>query len=258
MPKDKIFQVRRDGPKPFEFNQEVASVFDDMVERSIPFYNQIHQLILDICAKSQTPKNRPIKILDLGCSTGTTLFLIGKFFESQQIDYQLVGVDASASMLEKAKLKLSENPMINQKTTFECADLNNYDFPDSDIVIMNYTLQFIKMNSRKQILNKIYQAIPSQGRFILSEKIHTDDPLFEELFVDLYYDFKRKNGYSELEISQKREALENVLIPMTPKQLLKTLSESGFINAEMLFRWYNFACFLGVKDATGLSQSTGN
>lgn len=255
MQKDEIFLTGTHKLGSFEFNQEVAQVFDDMVERSIPFYNEIHRMLLDIFSRLPllNSKNK-ITLTDLGCSTGSSIKLLVAYLEAIGKDYEIIGIDSSRPMIEQAQKKFS--PEQNQKIQFICDSIQNVSLPKSDFIVMNYTLQFIKMSDRKHMMKNINQALNPGGYFVLSEKIHTDDPIFEEMFVDLYYDFKRRNGYSELEISQKREALENVLIPMTPRQLLELMQSSGFENAEMLFRWYNFASFIGVKcgNHAGLSQ----
>jgi tRNA (cmo5U34)-methyltransferase len=113
---------------------------------------------------------------------------------------------------------------------------------------MNYTLQFIDPALRFDLMKKIYDSLRPGGLFIFSEKIASSQSRVQETITDLYYDFKRRNGYSELEISQKREALENVLIPYTASEQLELMRKAGFNQSEMIFRWYNFACFIGMKD----------
>ncbi len=115
------------------------------------------------------------------------------------------------------------------------------------MVIMNYTLQFIPRDRRLGLVKKIYDSLNTGGVFIFSEKIVSSNTSVNDLLTDLYYDFKRRNGYSELEISQKREALENVLIPLTAEEQMELLQKAGFVKCEVLFRWYNFACFIGIK-----------
>jgi tRNA (cmo5U34)-methyltransferase len=126
-------------------------------------------------------------------------------------------------------------------------DMGQYSFENAEIVILNYTLQFLKKERRLELLSKIYEALPKGGVIIISEKITVEDQDFEELITDLYYDFKRRNGYSELEISQKREALENVLEPISPDKQLQMIQQAGFEKTDMLFRWYNFASYVGFK-----------
>jgi tRNA (cmo5U34)-methyltransferase len=131
--------------------------------------------------------------------------------------------------------------------TFLNEDMTEVDFSNAEIVILNYTLQFLKVEKRGELLEKIYRSLPKGGCLLLSEKIKSPSSLMENCITDLYYDFKRRNGYSELEIAQKREALENVLCPLSPKEQVSLLEKIGFSECEMLFRWYNFASYLAVK-----------
>ena len=112
---------------------------------------------------------------------------------------------------------------------------------------MNYTLQFLDPKKRLQVLKTIYDGLRKDGVFMLSEKIRVDEGHVQDLLTELYYDFKRRNGYSELEIAQKREALENVLRPITPEKQLAALRDAGFKKVDMIFRWYNFASYIGIR-----------
>ena len=240
MSQDQVFKNKMDKVHPFEFNQGVADVFDDMVKRSVPFYEEIHRLTLDIIERRYSGKGF---IFDLGCSTGTTFELISKQFPDRE--FKFIGVDNSKAMLNKANEKLSPLGLKNLELRNEGMQETN--FNNAEIVILNYTLQFLPVEKRLNLLEKIYNSLPTGGVLILSEKIKSPRSEVQELITDLYYDFKRRNGYSELEISQKREALENVLIPLTPKEQVKMLKEAGFEKTEMLFRWYNFASYIGIK-----------
>jgi tRNA (cmo5U34)-methyltransferase len=237
---DQYFKNLMSHVPPFEFNQKVADVFDDMVQRSVPFYQEVHRLIIDLLSHQTKPNQL---IMDLGCSTGTTICLIEKSLPEKKFSY--IGIDNSAPMIEKAQAKLDLYQIQNAELLVQ--DINLVDFKQVDHVIMNYTLQFIPLEKRNELVKKIFQQLPAGGMFILSEKIKTEDDSFHSLVNELYYDFKRRNGYSELEISQKREALENVLIPLKSSELIKLLNNSGFKQVEMIFRWYNFASFVGIK-----------
>mgnify|MGYP001463405630 CR=1 FL=1 len=148
-------------------------------------------------------------------------------------------------MVRKAKDKLDGQP--GNIRIIE-SDLTDFNFDhDADLIVMNYTLQFISPEKRQDLLQKIYDALKPGATFVLSEKINTEKTEFFGLITDLYYDFKKRNGYSELEISRKREALENVMRPITPAAQLSALNEAGFKKSEMIFRWYNFASYLCVK-----------
>ena len=241
---DKIFNNKIIGVKDFEFNQRVADVFDDMVSRSVPFYDEIHRILLDLSNYIFDHTNEPT-IYDLGCSTGTTLKILSSKLGEMGQSPNLIGVDNSAPMIEKAKEKL-DGALGNVKVLHQ--DLMETEFnQQADLIIMNYTLQFVDPNKRDILLKKIFNALKPGGFFILSEKINTQKDCYQSLVTDLYYDFKKRNGYSELEISQKREALENVMKPTTPAQQISALENAGFKNSEMIFRWYNFASYLCQK-----------
>lgn len=244
MNRDEIFNGHIEKIEDFKFNEEVAHVFDDMVSRSIPNYHEVHKIILDLLRRAY----KRGKIYDLGCSTGTTLYLAASQFRERGLTApEMEGIDNSTAMLEKARLKLKSHGLLNN-VTFSQKDLTKIDFDDSGMVIMNYTLQFLPMHERLQLLSKIYDSLLPGGLFVLAEKINCDESSIDHLVTDLYYDFKRRNGYSEMEIANKREALENVLKPLRPNEQITMLKQAGFNQCEMIFRWYNFCLYLGVKD----------
>lgn len=240
MDRDQIFNTIKDTISPFKFNQEVADVFDDMLVRSIPFYKEIHKLIIDMVDKYYLGEG---KIYDFGCSTGTTIDLINRHLAGKTASY--VGVDLSAPMIEKAQQKLNDVSNVE----LICGDMTQVEVSDAQVVILNYTLQFLAEEKRKEFLEKIYRGLRPGGLIILSEKIKSPHAPVQDLITELYYDFKKANGYSELEISQKREALENVLVPLTATGQIELLQSAGFAHSEMIFRWYTFASFIGIKHA---------
>lgn len=242
MKEDKYFDTKLKNIEKFQFNRDVAEVFDDMVSRSVPFYNEIHSLLLDMIDRVY----RGGRIYDLGCSTGTTMALIHQHFKrANRPRGPLIGVDNSQAMLDVCQEKLSSLQVEDYE--LRCEGVQKTYFEDAGLVIMNYTLQFMGPDIRPQILSAIYQSLRPGSAFILSEKINLEDPKLHQLTTDLYYDFKRRKGYSELEISQKREALEKVLRPLTPEQQLTQLRDAGFQHVDTLFRWYNFTCYVGIK-----------
>lgn len=239
---DQLFQS--EVMSSFKFDGAVAAVFDDMVSRSVPIYAEIHQVILDLVSKRKW--NAEDKIVDIGCSTGTTLFMLEHFFKREDVqEPKLIGLDPSADMLERARAKAAQ--YTDSHVTFLHAGAGDLTESEIDVAIMNYTLQFIPLEERVDILKRIYQGLKPGGLFILAEKIMSPISEIQTVITDLYYDFKRRNGYNELEISRKREALENVLVPLSQDQQMEMLRASGFIKSEMIFRWYNFACYVGVK-----------
>ncbi len=240
MKKDQIFKAPLKSIGIFSFNEDVAEVFDDMVSRSVPFYNEVNGIILDIVDKCYQKKST---IYDLGCSTGTTMEMLFKHLKEDC--GVLYGCDNSQQMLDKCKQKLKSKRVTNFKLL--CSEIESLEMKKCGLVIMNYTLQFIPIKKRMAVLKKIYSSLNKKGVFIYSEKIVSKSKVIDKLKTDLYYDFKRRNGYNELEISQKREALEKVLVPITVEKHLAMLKRAGFVNVELLFKWYNFACFIGIK-----------
>lgn len=240
---DKVFAKEIEKISDFKFNQDVASVFDDMVSRSIPNYHEIHKIIIDLVRRAY----RGGTIYDFGCSTGTTMLLIADYLRKNEKELpKFIGIDTSKPMLEKAAQKLKSHKLLDHVELIEDS-ITDIKVENAGMAIMNYTLQFLPLDQRLEVLKNINNGLNDGGYFVLAEKIICQDEEIDELLVDLYYDFKRRNGYSEMEISQKREALENVLIPLTPKQQLEMLNEAGFKKSEMIFRWYNFACYLCMK-----------
>lgn len=241
MKKDQYFATEQKTIKPFEFNAAVAEVFDDMVSRSVPFYEESHRVCADMALRFYQGLG---PIIDLGCSTGTTISFLEKVLGEAGLDASFVGVDSSAPMLEIAQKKCS----FVRDLTLRQENMCDTDFTGCEIVILNYTLQFLSLDKRLDLLKKIFSGLRPGGIVIISEKIRAPHAVTQELITDLYYDFKKRNGYSALEISQKREALENVLVPLTTSEQLDMLEQAGFSHNDMLFKWYNFASYLARKE----------
>lgn len=239
---DKVFSKKKEIIETFEFNAEVTQVFDDMITRSVPFYNEIHKIIVDIYKKIDLKDE---VIYDLGCSTGSTIKLLHQALPSTERSPLFIGVDNSPSMIEECHKKLSNEESLKYRLLE--GKIQDIELKSSKLVIMNYTLQFIPKELRLPILKKIYNSLQKGGIFIMSEKIKPECFNVHTLYTDLYYDFKRRNGYSNLEIMQKREALENFLIPNTIKEQKALLKDAGFESFETIFQWYNFSSFIGIK-----------
>lgn len=234
--KDEIF--KQPILKQFEFDENVASVFDDMISRSVPFYDVSSNLITQILVKYLDSQ---AFIIDLGCSTGALLF---KLFEKNP-KFRLCGVDNSKAMQEIAKNKAKA---YGSKVEFIEADALTFEFNSVNAVILNYTLQFIRPLKRVKFIKKIYDGLEEGGIFILSEKLLYEDKKLSKNMIEIYEEYKEKNGYSKYEIAQKRQALENVLIPFSEDENKKLLKDTGFKVIETIFKWGNFASFMAIKN----------
>ncbi|SFH48138.1 carboxy-S-adenosyl-L-methionine synthase CmoA [Pedobacter insulae] len=239
---DKVFSEEIKKPSDFKFGATVANAFDDMVERSVPFYNEIQRMIIELAAEHAIANTN---VIDLGCSTGTTMIGLNPYV-SENIKF--IGLDDSGEMLKKCRLKLQEE---NFKRDYELVlgDLHQeVKIENASVVILCLTLQFVRPIYREKLLKNIFDGLVSGGVLIISEKVLAEDSLFNRNFIKYYYDYKRRNQYSEMEISQKREALENVLIPYKLSENITMLREAGFSHTETFFKWYNFSGFIAIKN----------
>lgn len=226
----------------FSFDENVARVFDDMISRSIPLYADVQRSIPVLASLLD---HDPIRVFDLGCSTGTSLIHLARTIQSRNLE--LIGVDNSQAMLDKCDEKLQSLKLTDRIQT-HLSDITTFDFQDASIVLMNYTLQFVPKESRLSILKKLFQSIRPGGFLLVSEKVIHEQPAMDDALVDLYFEFKRRQGYSDLEISRKRDALENVLVPMTIDQNMQMFSDVGFTRVELLLKWFNFATIVCYRD----------
>jgi tRNA (cmo5U34)-methyltransferase len=233
---DKVFT--KPITKQFEFDAEVAAVFDDMLQRSVPFYRE-SQKITEFFALKQL-ENGGI-LYDLGCSTASLLLNIHRGLKSEA---SLIGLDNSQAMLEQARKKCEAYGV---DIEVHNADILEYDYKQAEVFVSNYTLQFIRPLVREELVKKIADSLHKEGVFIFSEKVISHHSKLNKDLIECYYDFKKEQGYSEYEIMQKREALENVLVPYSEDENIKMALNCGFSHCEVVFRWANFATFIAVK-----------
>ena len=240
---DNVFRVEK-TPADFKFGANVVSVFDDMVTRSVPFYLEIQRMMTEIAIDFAVPGSN---VYDLGCSTGTTLINLDRLLST---DINFIGIDDSKEMLEKCKSNF-DNAGLKRTYNLQYADLNKgVKLENPSVVIMCLTLQFIRPLYREKLIEDIYSQMNENGCLILIEKVLGEDSLFNRQFIKYYYDYKRRNQYNEMEISQKREALENVLIPYKLMENRELLLNKGFRYVETFFKWYNFCGMVAVKNTT--------
>ena len=244
MKRDQVFLASSARGSDFVFNNEVAQVFDDMIVRSIPFYLEQQCMIKEIGKRFWIPN---ADVYDLGCSTATTLINLCREIEGPG---RFIGYDNSIPMLEQARQKIKENGLENRiEVRFGDlnGDLSNLAIENASVIAMCFTLQFIRPLKRDNLIKKLYNALVEDGTLVVTDKILTSSTHMNRFFIDFYYDFKRRNGYSENEIMRKRESLENVLIPYRIDENLDLFRRNGFEIVETFFQWYNFAGFLCVK-----------
>ena len=241
MNEDKVFHEEIKKASDFKFGTTVANVFDDMVNRSVPYYGEMQRMIAELAADRAQEGSY---VYDLGCSTGTTMIGMNTLVP-QSIEF--IGVDDSPEMLEKCDVKLKEAGFTRGYKLVN-ADLNqNVEINNASVVVLCLTLQFVRPIYRERLIKTIYDGLNKDGVLIVIEKILAEESSFNRDFIKYYYDMKRRHHYSEMEISQKREALENVLIPYKLSEDNLLLREAGFAHVELFFKWYNFAGLIAVK-----------
>ncbi len=241
MVKDTLFQRARKTVPDFNFGKATALVFDDMLSRSVPFYAETQRMLGEMVADFA---KEGTSVYDLGCSTGN-LFLTLDTLLPKTVHF--VGIDSSAEMLAQARQKLKQYG-VTRPVRLACADLNKgIRVANASVVVMNLTLQFVRPLQRTHLIQTIAHGLVDHGCLILIEKVLSRHSTLNRMFITYYHAFKERNGYSRLEISQKREALENVLIPYRIEENKDLLLANGFRQCELFFRWYNFCGLIALK-----------
>jgi len=225
----------------FKFDESVVDVFPDMIQRSVPGYETIIHTIGEL-AKSAVSDNS--NVYDLGCSLGAASLSIAR--ATQDKTFNIIGVDSSEAMVERCKRVVQAFTLTNP-ITIEQAYAQEVEITNASMVVMNFTLQFIPPADRAALLSKIYEGLNPGGILVLSEKIRHPTLRGNELLIDLHHQFKRDNGYSELEVSQKRAALEKVMLTDTFEEHETRLKNAGFTDVVMWYKCYNFTSLIAVK-----------
>ena len=241
MSKDKLFSKKQRFVKDFTFGEQTATVFDDMLQRSVPFYDEVQRMIGEIASDFAVEGTN---IYDLGCSTGNTLLMLDAVVPK---GVRFIGVDNSQDTLRRAKEKLTQRKLTRDYELI-CADLNEgVSITNASMVVINLTLQFIRPLNRSKLVASIAGGVHNEGCLVLIEKVLSQYSALNRFFIKYYYAFKERNGYSAMEISQKREALENILVPYRLDENVELLLSNGFSECEVFFKWYNFCGLIALK-----------
>ncbi|MCH7822902.1 MAG: carboxy-S-adenosyl-L-methionine synthase CmoA [Proteobacteria bacterium] len=245
MTKDRIYAVDDARDEPFRFDESVARVFPDMLRRSIPGYAASLEAISSLAARYVTPATN---CYDLGCSLGAATLAMRQGIRVPNC--RLIAIDSATAMIEHCKSIFAEDDGIAAQQTpidIVLADVREVEISNASMVVMNYTLQFIDIEFRDAMIARICDGLLPGGLFVLSEKVVDEDPNMEELLVELHYEHKRRNAYSELEISRKRAALDNVLIPESVAAHRDRLENAGFSHTAVWLRYFNFISIVAIK-----------
>ncbi|MCH2191392.1 MAG: carboxy-S-adenosyl-L-methionine synthase CmoA [Gammaproteobacteria bacterium] len=244
--KDKLYAKTRDQVGRFKFDDKVASVFSDMISRSVPSYQPILSMLPTITREF---RQNGANYYDLGCSLGAGLHAMSEGLKDtiglDDISGNLIGIDTSRAMIERAKDYRC--PYSNLSVIFTEANILDSAVNNAAMVLLNFTLQFLPLESRENLLGKVYDGLNPGGALILSEKICYEDAATDSKMIDIHHRYKADQGYSQLEISQKRDAIENVLIPETLETHINRLSQVGFSIVTPWHQNLQFISILAIK-----------
>lgn len=238
---DNIYATPQQQVESFRFDDKVVEVFPDMIKRSVPGYTAIIEGIGQLAHKYVKPNTY---VYDLGCSLGAATLAIRQ--TANDPSSKVIAVDNSTSMIERCKLIQSGYNFSMPVDVIE-ADITELDIQKASMVVLNFTLQFLPIEKRQELIDRIYNGMVDGGILILSEKLTMASAELDEHIIDIHHDFKKSNGYSDMEIAQKRAALENVLIPDTREEHYARFKSAGFKEFDTWFQHYNFASFIAVK-----------
>ncbi len=239
-PRDKVF-AERQMIVDFVFDEKVAGVFPDMIRRSVPGYDTVIPM-LGVFAERFVQANS--NIYDLGCSLGAATLALRR--RITQPGCRMYAIDNAQAMAEQCRQHIAADASVTPVEVL-CDDILNIDIDNASLVVINFTLQFIAPAQRDALLGKIYRGLRQGGALVITDKIIFPAESEQQFMEAMHMQFKRANGYSELEISQKRTALENVLIPDQVSTHQQRLQQAGFTGVYTWFQCFNFAGLCAVK-----------
>ncbi len=235
---DTLFSSPLSSISGFKFDQSVVDVFPDMISRSVPGYEAIVKMIGEIAGRYAQENSH---CYDLGCSLGASTLSMYEAIDAKQV--KIIAIDNSPEMIKRC----GEIIPPSQSLEFRCDDISACEINNASVVVLNFTLQFIPLNQRSALIQKIYSGLRPNGILILSEKICFTDKEHQSLMTELHHNFKKSNGYSDLEIAQKRSAIENVLIPESISDHINRFKNAGFASSDVWFQCLNFCSLIAIK-----------
>lgn len=239
--RDTLFSAPIASLGDWTFDEQVAEVFPDMVKRSIPGYSNIISMIGMLAERFVQPNTQ---VYDLGCSLGAATLSIRRNIAADGC--KIIGVDNSPAMVERCRRHLDAYKAPTPVEIIE-GDIRDIHIENASMVVLNFTMQFIEPPERQLLLEKICKGLNPGGALVLSEKFSFEDQKVGELLFNMHHDFKRANGYSELEISQKRSMLENVMLTDSVETHKARLHAAGFAHSELWFQCFNFGSLVALK-----------
>lgn len=241
MQRDNLYAKSQAIVDAFQFDAQVASVFDDMIKRSVPGYTMMLEM-LGVVANKYAQDNS--NCYDIGCSLGASTLAIAQ--NTQANNCNIIAIDNSQAMIDQCH-KVIAATSLTPSIELLCQSAQTIEFSNISLCSMNLTLQFIAVDERHTLLSNIANNMLDGGVLFLSEKIRFDDELTQTQLTDLHHQFKKHQGYSDLEIAQKRSAIDNVLIPETLSEHKERLLKAGFSKVTLALQAFNFVTLLAYK-----------
>lgn len=238
---DTLFSAPIDKLGDWTFDERVAEVFPDMIQRSVPGYSNIISMIGMLAERFVQPDSR---VYDLGCSLGAATLSMRRNIKVPGCE--IIAVDNSPAMVERCRRHIDAFRADTPVNVIE-ADILDVELSNASLVVLNFTLQFLQPDDRQRLLNQVYKGMRPGAALVLSEKFSFEDKNVGELLYNMHHDFKRANGYSELEISQKRSMLENVMLTDSVDVHKARLKQAGFEHSEVWFQCFNFGSLIALK-----------
>lgn len=238
---DTLFSAPIDKLGDWTFDERVAEVFPDMIQRSVPGYSNIISMIGMLAERFVQPDS---KVYDLGCSLGAATLSMRRSIRVPGCE--IIAVDNSSAMVERCRRHIDAFRAETPVNVIE-ADILDVELNNASMVVLNFTLQFLQPDDRQRLLNQVYKGMRPGAALVLSEKFSFEDKQVGDLLFNMHHDFKRANGYSELEISQKRSMLENVMLTDSVETHKSRLYQAGFEHAEVWFQCFNFGSLIALK-----------
>jgi tRNA (cmo5U34)-methyltransferase len=239
--RDNLFAQPLGKVPKFVFDRSVVDIFPDMIQRSVPGYQTIINHTGELADRFVQNNSH---CYDLGCSLGASTLAIRERIEARNAT--IFAVDNSQAMLDKLEAILQSQPA-KTKTKLVKNDICDIEITNASLVVLNFTLQFVPLDRRSELISSIYKGLNPNGCLIISEKLHFEPQSLNQLLTELHHQFKRDQGYSDLEISQKRDAIDKVLMPETLTMHIQRLKDCGFKSASPWFQCYNFGSLIAIK-----------
>jgi len=235
-------------PGGWKFSKQVAQNFDSHVQKSVPIYNEVQKMVVEM---SEWFIRDGSYIYDIGSSTGKTISLLAAK-HSRKRNVKFIGIESSTSMIKQAKKKCNgKNIKFLHQDVAKLAD-----FSGADFVTSIYTLQFLSLDDRRKVIRRIYKSLSEGGALVMAEKIRAESSFFEDMWLELHWDYKRSAGFTTEQIIQKARSLRGVLLPITLSENIELLREVGFSTVDTFMKWYNFAGIIAIKsEAAKLSEN---